>query len=87
MGIEIAGVRIDPRAVVEEGADVGSGTAIWHFSHVRSGAIIGENCIIGKGSYVDEGVIIGNDCKLQNGSMLYLQINSCILLFQNHLIL
>jgi len=71
LGSEMDGVRIDPRAVVEAGADVGSGTAIWHFSHVRSGAIIGENCIIGKGSYVDEGVRIGNSCKLQNGSMLY----------------
>ena len=68
---EIDGVRIDPRAVVEDGAEVGSGTAIWHFSHVRSGAIIGEGCIIGKGSYVDEGVIIGDRCKLQNGTMLY----------------
>ena len=71
MGIEIDGVRIDPRAVVEDGANVGKGTSIWHFSHIRSGAIIGENCIIGKGAYVDDGVRIGNSCKLQNGSMLY----------------
>ncbi len=64
-------VRIDPRAVVEDGAEVGSGTSVWHFSHVRSGARIGGNCVIGKGAYVDEGVIIGDSCKLQNGSMLY----------------
>jgi len=65
------GVRIDPRAVVDEGAIVGSGTSVWHFSHIRSGSRVGDNCIVGKGVYVDEGVQVGNGCKLQNGAMLY----------------
>ena len=64
-------VRIDPRAVVEDGAKIGEGTSIWHFSHVRSGSLSGEKCIIGKGVYVDIGVVIGDNCKLQNGAMLY----------------
>ena len=64
-------VRIDPRAVVEDGAEVGAGSSVWHFSHVRSGSKIGKNCIIGKGAYVDIGVVIGDNCKLQNGAMLY----------------
>ena len=64
-------IRIDRRAVVEEGAEIGDGTAIWHFSHVRSGSRIGKNCIVGKGVYVDEGVEVGDDCKLQNVAMLY----------------
>ncbi len=64
-------VRIDPRAVVDEGAEVGDGTSIWHFSHVRSGSKIGKNCIVGKGAYVDIGVTIGDNCKLQNGAMVY----------------
>jgi UDP-2-acetamido-3-amino-2,3-dideoxy-glucuronate N-acetyltransferase len=64
-------VRIDRRAVVENLAKIGKGSAIWHFSHIRSGSEIGTNCIIGRGVYVDEGVIIGNDCKLQNGCMIY----------------
>ena len=64
-------MRIDPRAVVEDGAEVGKGTSIWHFSHVRGGSRIGQKCIIGKGAYVDVGVVIGDECKLQNGAMLY----------------
>ena len=73
-------VRIDPRAVVEDGAKVGDGTSIWHFSHVRSGSKIGENCIIGKGAYVDIGVIIGDNCKLQNGAMVYhgVELGDCV---------
>ena len=65
------GVKIDKRAVVEDGADISEGTSIWHFSHVRSGSKIGKNCILGRGVYVDEGVIIGDNCKLQNGAMIY----------------
>jgi len=64
-------VRIDPRAVVEGGTEVGEGTAIWHFSHVRSGAKVGNNCIIGKGAYIDSDVVVGDDCKIQNGAMIY----------------
>ena len=31
-------------AYVDEGAEVGAGTKIWHFSHVMKGARIGERC-------------------------------------------
>ena len=65
------GVRIDPRAEVEEGSEIGTGTSVWHFSHVRSGSNIGENCVVGKGVYIDTGVRIGDNCKLQNGAMVY----------------
>lgn len=63
--------RIDERAVVEDNAELGEGTSVWHFSHVRSGSKIGKDCILGRGVYIDEGVIIGDGCKLQNGAMIY----------------
>jgi UDP-2-acetamido-3-amino-2,3-dideoxy-glucuronate N-acetyltransferase len=63
--------RIDERAVVEDNAELGEGTSVWHFSHVRSGSKIGKDCILGRGVYIDEGVIIGDSCKLQNGAMIY----------------
>ena len=63
--------RVDQRAVVEENAEIGAGTSIWHFSHVRGGSSIGENCILGRGVYIDTGVVVGNDCKIQNGAMVY----------------
>jgi len=62
---------IHPTAEVEEGAQIGEGTRIWHHAHVRSGSKIGANCILGYGVYVDAGVHIGNNCKLQNRVSVY----------------
>jgi UDP-2-acetamido-3-amino-2,3-dideoxy-glucuronate N-acetyltransferase len=62
---------IHPTAEVEEGAQIGEGTRIWHHAHVRSGARIGANCILGYGVYVDAGVHIGDNCKLQNRVSVY----------------
>ena len=60
-----------PTAIVEEGADIGEGTKIWHFAHIRSGAKIGKGCNIGKDVYVDADVVIGNGVKIQNGVSVY----------------
>ena len=64
-------MKVHETAIIEEGAKIGSGTNIWHFSHIRSGAIIGNNCNIGKDVYMDPGVVIGNNVKIQNGVSLY----------------
>ena len=29
-------------AIVDEGATIGKGTKIWHFSHIQKGAVIGD---------------------------------------------
>src|SRR4030042_563532 len=68
---EMAGHYSHPSAIVEEGADIGDKTKIWHFAHVRKGAKIGSGCIIGKSTYVDEGAIIGNNVKIQNFVSVY----------------
>jgi len=57
--------------VVEDGAVVGTGTKIWHFSVVRGSAVIGKNCNIGSYVYIDNDVIIGNGCKIQNFTTIY----------------
>lgn len=64
-------VFIHPLAVVDEGAQIGTGTRIWHFAHVRGSARIGEGCNIGKGVYIDADVVIGNNVKIQNGVSVY----------------
>lgn len=56
---------------VDEGAEVGSGTKIWHFSHVMSGAKIGERCSFGQNCVVSPGVIIGTNVKVQNNVSIY----------------
>ena len=51
---------VHPTAVVDEGAEVGEGTKIWHFSHVMSGAMIGLDCSLGQNVFVASGVTIGD---------------------------
>jgi acetyltransferase-like isoleucine patch superfamily enzyme len=65
------GYFVHESAVVEPGAEVGDGTRIWHFCHVRSGARLGRGCTLGKGVYVDDGVCIGDHVKVQNNASLY----------------
>jgi len=60
-----------PTAVIDEGAVVGKGTKIWHFSHVMSGAVIGENCTIGQNVLVASNAILGNNVKVQNNVSVY----------------
>jgi len=56
---------------VDDGAQVGRGTKIWHFCHVMPGAIIGERCNLGQNVVVMPGTRIGNNVKIQNNVSLY----------------
>ena len=58
-------------SVVDQGAIIGKGTKIWHFSHVMPTAIIGENCNIGQNVFIDNKVEIGRGVKIQNNVSLY----------------
>ena len=41
-----------PSAIVDEGAQIGASTRVWHFAHVCAGARIGEGCSLGQGVFV-----------------------------------
>jgi UDP-2-acetamido-3-amino-2,3-dideoxy-glucuronate N-acetyltransferase len=56
---------------VDDGARIGKGTKIWHFSHVMPGARIGEHVSIGQNVNVGSKAVIGNGCKIQNNVSLY----------------
>jgi len=58
-------------AVIDDGAVIGAGTRIWHFSHVCGGAKIGRNCVVGQNVCVSPGAVVGNRCKLQNNVSVY----------------
>lgn len=58
-------------AYVDEGAEIGEGTKIWHFSHVMGKVKIGKNCSFGQNVFVANNVVIGNGCKIQNNVSLY----------------
>lgn len=58
-------------AYADEGAEIGAGTKIWHFSHVMKGAKIGERCVIGQNVNIDGGTVIGDNVKIQNNVSVY----------------
>lgn len=58
-------------AVVDDGAQIGAGTKVWHFSHVCAGARIGEACSLGQGVFVGNDVLIGRNVKIQNNVSVY----------------
>jgi UDP-2-acetamido-3-amino-2,3-dideoxy-glucuronate N-acetyltransferase len=56
---------------VDDGAQIGEGTKIWHFSHILAGTRIGENCSIAQNVMIGPDVTVGNQCKIQNNVSLY----------------
>ena len=64
-------IEIHPTAIIDEGADVGDFTKVWHWSHICSGAVIGNNCSIGQNVFISGNAIIGNNVKIQNNVSVY----------------
>ena len=64
-------VFIHPTAVVDEGATLGEGTKVWHFSHIMNDAMVGERCNIGQNVVISPGVVLGSNVKIQNNVSLY----------------
>jgi UDP-2-acetamido-3-amino-2,3-dideoxy-glucuronate N-acetyltransferase len=58
-------------AIVDDGAIIGDGTKIWHYSHICKGTIIGKNCNIGQNVFIAGGAILGDNCKVQNNVSIY----------------
>lgn len=58
-------------AIVDEGAQIGEGSRIWHFVHVCAGARIGKGVSLGQNVFVGNQVIIGDRCKIQNNVSVY----------------
>lgn len=56
---------------VDEGAQIGRGTKIWHFCHISSGAQLGADCKLGQNVFVAPEVVIGRNVKIQNNVSLY----------------
>jgi acetyltransferase-like isoleucine patch superfamily enzyme len=65
------GVTIAPTADVDERAEIGAGTRIWHLAQIRENATLGTGCNVGRGAYVGPGVTLGSNVKLQNHALVY----------------
>lgn len=60
-----------PSAIVDEGAQIGEGSRVWHFVHVCAGARIGKGVSMGQNVFVGNRVVIGDRCKIQNNVSVY----------------
>src|SRR6478672_602060 len=62
---------VHPTAIVDQDVRIGSGSKIWHFSHISENVTIGKNCIIGQNVFIGKNVKIGNGVKIQNNVSVY----------------
>lgn len=60
-----------PTAVIDDGCVIGSGTKIWHFSHIMPDCVLGEDCNIGQNVVISPKVILGRNVKVQNNVSIY----------------
>ena len=63
--------QVHPSSIIDEGAQSGEGTRIWHWVHVCGQAKIGEHCSLGQNVFVGNKVSIGNNVKIQNNVSVY----------------
>lgn len=64
-------IFIHSTAIIDEGAQIGAGTRIWHFCHLMRDSRVGERCILGQNVFVDNNTLIGNGVKIQNNVSVY----------------
>lgn len=62
---------VHPSAIVDDGAEIGEGSRVWHFVHVCGGARIGKSVSLGQNVFVGNRVYIGDHCKVQNNVSVY----------------
>ncbi len=59
-------------AIVDSGAQIGTGTKIWHFSHICGQDVqIGADCSFGQNVYVGPRSKIGRGVRVQNNVSIY----------------
>jgi UDP-2-acetamido-3-amino-2,3-dideoxy-glucuronate N-acetyltransferase len=67
----MANFFVHPSSVVDEGANIGEGTKIWHFCHISASTNIGKACNFGQNVFVAGNVTLGNNVKVQNNVSIY----------------
>ncbi len=63
--------QVHPSAIIDEGAEIGEGSRVWHFVHVCGGARIGKYVSLGQNVFVGNKVLISDRCKIQNNVSVY----------------
>ena len=65
------GVLIHESSYVDEGAQLGEGTRVWHFSHILPEVTVGRKCSIGQNVVIGPRVTVGDGVKIQNNVSIY----------------
>jgi UDP-2-acetamido-3-amino-2,3-dideoxy-glucuronate N-acetyltransferase len=65
------GYTVHPSAIVDDGAEIGAGSRVWHFAHVCGGAKIGKNVSLSQNVFVSNKATIGDNCKIQNNVSVF----------------
>ena len=65
------GVFIHESSYIDDNVAIGSGSKVWHFSHILSNTQIGEGCSIGQNVVIGPSVSVGNRVKIQNNVSVY----------------
>lgn len=63
--------QVHASAIIDEGAQIGEGSRVWHFVHICAGARIGKGVSLGQNVFVGNRVVIGDHCKIQNNVSVY----------------
>lgn len=69
--MEVNKYFVHPTAVIDDGAEIGEGVKIWHFSHIMPGCKIGDGCNIGQNVVVSPKVVLGKNVRVQNNVSIY----------------
>lgn len=64
-------ISVHPSAIVDEGAEIGEGSRIWHFVHICARARIGKGVSLGQNVFIGNDVVIGDRCKIQNNVSVF----------------
>ena len=67
----MAGAFVHESSFVDESAEIGEGTKVWHFCHIQAGARIGRGCSLGQNVNVGSNAVIGDGCRIQNNVSVY----------------
>ncbi len=62
---------VHPTAIVDDGAQIGENSRVWHWAHICGQAVIGRDCSFGQNVFVGNKVVIGNNVKVQNNVSVY----------------
>lgn len=64
-------IQVHETAIIDDGAQIGEGSRVWHWVHVCGGAKVGKGVSLGQNVFIGNKVVVGDNCKIQNNVSVY----------------